>query len=254
MGARRLTIDPLLAVRWGVESPLFCARFSEFSVNSSLSHRFTFLLIGLCAGLGACQASAGSTAAPVPVPESEAAVTPEAGAPRDIVSGEFRRIDLRAVPARVSLPAPSSWRASREGSFVVLEQRTTSSRIVLRVWKAARLVRPAECEAEARLLRPVLPRVDPVTLLDERSIAAPRGYDVRLVVAVEEDRRGGVRGLALAIGAAVGRCYLAAYETQAEGASAFERVADRLATIVPGFVETVDIAGAEEGASRGNVP
>jgi hypothetical protein len=209
--------------------------------------------MGLCAGLSGCQASVRSPA-PVPAADPDAAVTPAAEAPRDAAPGEFRKIELRAVPARVSLPNPGSWRASREGSFVVLEQRTTSSRIVLRVWKAARLVRPAECEAEARLFRPALPRVDPVTLLDERSIAAPRGYDVRLVVAVEEDGRGGVRGLALAIGAAVGRCYLAAYETQAEGASAFERVADRLATMVPGFVETVDIDGAEEAASRGNAP
>jgi hypothetical protein len=159
-------------------------------------------------------------------------------------------VQLRAVPARVSLPEPSTWRASREGSFVVLEQRATDSRILLRVWKAARLVRPAECEREARLLRPALPRVDPVTLLDQRSITAPRGYDVRLAVTVEDDQHGGVRGLALAVGAAVGRCYLAAYETRAEGASAPARVADRLATMVPGFIETVEVEGAEVGASR----
>jgi hypothetical protein len=150
----------------------------------------------------------------------------------------------------VSLPDPSSWRAARDGSFVVLEQRATSSRIVLRVWKAARLVRPAECEAEARLLRPLLPRVDPVTVLDQRSIAAPRGYDVRLVVTLEEDQERAVRGFALAVGAAVGRCYLAAYETRAEGQSAHERVADRLATVVPGFIETVEVDGAEVRANR----
>jgi hypothetical protein len=154
----------------------------------------------------------------------------------------------------VSLPDPSSWRAAREGSFVLLEQRATSSRIVLRVWKAARLVRPSECEAEARLLRPALPRVDPSAVLDARSIDAPHGYDVRLVVGLQDGRDRSVHGFALAVGAAVGRCYLSAYETRADGPSAAERVADRLATMVPGFIETVEIDGAEARASRTDVP
>jgi hypothetical protein len=171
-------------------------------------------------------------------------------ASRDTLPGEFRKVELHAVPALVALPDPSSWRAAREGSFVVLEQRTTSSRIVLRVWKAARLVRPTECEAEARLLRPTLPKTDPTTLLDERSIAAPRGYDVRLFVGVHEAPERGVHGYALAVGAAVGRCYLGVYETWAEGPSAPERVADRLATMVPGFIETLSVEGAEVRANR----
>ena len=125
---------------------------------------------------------------------------------------------------------------------------------MLRVWKAARLVRPAQCEAEARLLRPALPRVDPATLLDERSLGAPRDYDVRLIVAVEQDRHQVVRGLALAVGAAVGRCYLVASETRAEGASAAERVVDRLATMVPGFIETVEVEGAEARATPAGAP
>lgn len=171
-----------------------------------------------------------------------------------MLGSEFRTVVLRAVPARVSLPDPSSWRAAREGSFVVLEQRATSSIIVLRSWKAARLVRPSECEAEARLLRPALPRVDPATLVDNRKIDAPRNHDVHLAVAVEEAPDRSVRGVALAVGAAVGRCYLASYETRAEGPSAPERVADRLATMVPGFIETVDVEGVEVRASRTGAP
>lgn len=121
---------------------------------------------------------------------------------------------------------------------------------MLRVWKAPRLVRPAECEAEARLLRPALPHVEPSALLDTRRITAPRDYDVHLAVAVAETPDRGVHGFALAVGAAVGRCYLGLYETRAEGPSAAEQVADRLATMVPGFIETVEIDGAEVRASR----
>lgn len=154
------------------------------------------------------------------------------------------------MPVRISLPDPASWRASRDGSFVVLDQRSTTSRIALRIWKAARLVRPGECEAEARLLRPTLPRPDPATLLDERTISAPEGFDVRLAVGVEEGPRRGVHGFALAVGAAVGRCYLGLYETWAEGPTAPELVADRLALMVPGFIETLRVEGAEGRATR----
>ena len=163
-------------------------------------------------------------------------------------------MELRAVPARVSLPDPGSWRASRAGSFIVLEQRASSSRIVLRVWNAARLVRPSECEAEARLLRPTLPRADPATLLDERRIQVPRDYDVHLRVGVEEAPNRLVHGFALAVGAAVGRCYLAVYETRADGPEAPELVADRLAIVVPAFIETVVIEGVEGRATRSGAP
>jgi hypothetical protein len=225
-----------------------------------LSRRTPQSLVRFCcsalAGLGllplGCHGGRDAGAAPPrppPAPAGAAEVAPGA-ASRDTPPGEFRTVELRAVPARVTIPDPGSWRAARDGSFVVLEQRSTNSRIVLRVWKAARLVRPAECEAEARLLRPALPRADPQTLLDARRIAAPADYDVHLVVGVEETSGRGVHGFAIAVGAAVGRCYLGEYETRAEGSHAAELVADRLATMVPGFIETVVVEGAEVRARR----
>jgi hypothetical protein len=250
MSAQTLAIDPPRTTRERAHpSRHFGPPLHGYSAIFH-SPRCLLVVAGIGALLGGCQASRPEAAAASPSREPSSSARSDGAAPRDTLPGEFRTVELRAVPARVSLPAPSSWQASREGSFVILDQRATSSRIVLRVWRAGRLVRPAECEAQARLLRPALPRVDPSSLLDERSIAAPRGYDVRLVVAVEEDRRRAVRGLALAVGAAVGRCYLAAYETWAEGASAPERVADRLATMVPGFIETVEVEGVEGRATR----
>jgi hypothetical protein len=211
------------------------------------------LVAGLWAlGVG-CGEPLAARSAGIP-PDPAAPQDEEALAPREITSDAFRTVELRAIPARVSLPEPSSWRAQREGSFVILEHPKTNSHVVLRVWKAARLVRPAECEAEARFLRPKLPRLDPSTLLDHRRIGAPQGYDVHLAVAVDQGSDGVVRGVALAVGAAVGRCYLGAYVTQAEGPNAPARVADRLATMVPGFIETVEIEGAEARATRSGAP
>jgi len=128
----------------------------------------------------------------------------------------------------------------------VLSDRGTRSQIVLRVWRAERLARPSNCETEARLLRPELPRVDPSSVVDQRPIDAPRGYDVRLVVGVDALGTQGVHGYALAVGAAVNRCYVAAYETWADGPNAPERVAGRLAAMVPGVIETVELPAADD--------
>jgi hypothetical protein len=221
--------------------------------RSGVSRRLLALARAALAGLGVTVAGCHDSKPPETPPPRRAPAVPPGGdgaVSRDTLPGEFRKVELRAVPAVVALPDPASWRAAREGSFVVLAQRATNSRIVLRVWKAARLVRPAECEAEARLHRPTLPKTDPTTLLDERSISAPRDYDVRLFVGVHEAAQRRVHGYALAVGAAVGRCYLGVYETWADGPAAPERVADRLATMVPGFIETLSIESAEVPVHR----
>lgn len=256
MGPRSLTIDRLAPRSFRLRAR--AARVSEDPSNTVVSplSRLILRLLVACLGaaVGGCHDGQETYSAP---PSSPAPAVPpgtQGEASRDTLLGEFRPVELQAVPARVRLPDPRSWRASREGTFVVLEQRSTSSRVVLRVWKAARLVRPAECEAEARLARPTLPRPEPTTVLDERPITAPEGYDVRLVVAVEEGPRRSVHGYALAVGAAIGRCYLGSYETWAEGPSAPEHVADRLAAMVPGFIETLRVEGAEVRANRTDTP
>jgi hypothetical protein len=148
------------------------------------------------------------------------------------------------VPAIVRLPEASAWHASASGSFTLLEHRATESRLALRVWLAPRLVRPEACEADARLVRPSLPGGDASGVVEARTIGAPAGFDVHLVVGVEP-RAGGVHGYALAIGAGTSRCYVAAYETQGSGERAAERVAERLAVVVSGVLETLRVPNAE---------
>jgi len=188
-------------------------------------------------------------------PEPKAA-TPPATSPNPRVvtttgDGEalpavWGKVDLHAVPARITLPDPSTWSARRQGSFVVLVHPATRSEIALRVWRAERLARPSRCEAEARQIRPELPPVDPGGVVEQRVIDAPHGYDVRLVVGVDPMGARGVHGYALAVGAAVGRCYVAAYRTWADGPNAAERVAGRLALMVPGVIETVELPAADD--------
>jgi hypothetical protein len=173
---------------------------------------------------------------------------------RPPIASEFEnapwsRIELDSLPAVVSLPDGRGWHAKRSGSFLVLEHRDSASTITLRLWSAERLVRPEACEAEARLARPALPEVEPGFRIEERRLEAPAGFDVRLVVGAQAGPEASVRGSALAVGAGVGRCYVAAYETHAGGPHAAERVADRLGLVVQGFFETVVLPNAERRVS-----
>jgi hypothetical protein len=154
-------------------------------------------------------------------------------------------VELESIPALVTLPDARGWHARRAGSFLSLEHRASESSLLLRVWKAARLVRPTECEAEARLARPSLPAVEPASRVEERILENPTGFDVRLVVGAQPGPGATVAGTALAVGAGIGRCYLMLYETRAAGPRAAERVADRLGVVVSGVFETIELADAE---------
>ena len=194
------------------------------------------LLLLFC--LGSCR-----PAAPTAAPHDEIPVAPPPAAEFEGVA--WTQVELERLPALVTLPDARGWRARPNSTFVILEHGATQSRLVLRVWRAARLVRPAECEAEARLARPALPVLDPATRIEERALTVPSGFDVRLQVAARPGEGASVVGSALAIGAGVGRCYLAAYETVADGPHAAELVADRLSGVVQGIFETIQVESAD---------
>jgi len=183
----------------------------------------------------------GEAARPARAPEPPATA---AAAPREGFDRDWGERELRRVPAIVTLPNARAWHASTSGTFTLLEQRGTHSTLALRVTLAPRLVRPEQCEAEARLARPSLPAVDPSSVVERRTLAAPPGFDVRLVVGVTPVPNG-VHGYALAVGAGTSRCYVAAFETESEGAGAADRVAERLAVVVSGTFETLRVPSAE---------
>lgn len=197
------------------------------------------LIVGGCAASG--------------VPAHAAPEAAPADKPLAPVRGSFDRDWgerlLARVPVRLVLPDARGWHASASGTFTVLTHAGSRSSLALRVGRAARLVRPAACEAEARLLRPSLPAIDASNVVEERALAAPRGFDTHVVVAVEPRDDSRVHGVALAIGAATGRCYVAAFETEGDGPHAAEDVADRLAVVVSGVFETLHVPDAEERAT-----
>jgi hypothetical protein len=184
---------------------------------------------------------------PTPEPASPPRAAPVRAAPAEARFDHDWGVRMLArVPVSVELPDARSWHAHASGSFTVLEHGPTRSTLVLRVSRAARLVRPEQCEAEARLLRPSLPASDASSILERRPLEAPPGFDTRLVVGVEPRAGGSVRGFALAVGAATGRCYVASFETESAGAGAPGAVADRLAVVVSGVLGTLHVPTAEE--------
>jgi hypothetical protein len=185
---------------------------------------------------------------PAHAPPRDPLPVPKADVPSGF-DGPFGERSLARVPARVSLPDARAWHARQSGSFTLLEHPPTHSTLALRVVNAARLVRPEQCEADARLARPSLPASDGTTIVERRALATPEGFDTRLAVGVEPGAAGSVRGFALAIGAATGRCYVACFETESAGPHAAEAVADRLAVMVSGVFETLRVPSAEERAA-----
>jgi hypothetical protein len=198
-------------------------------------HARPFLLsLALAFGCGGTPA-AGTPAAPQRPPE-----------PSELAPETWENVVLSDMPLEIALPGGARWRQSRSGSFAVLEDARTRSKLVVRVWRAARRVHPAECEAEARLARPDLVVVEPSALIEERAISAPRGFHGVLRVAAGPAEVGRVKGVVVAVGAAVGRCYFAGLETWSAGEHAAETVADRLVAMVSGTFQAVRIIEVEE--------
>jgi hypothetical protein len=154
-------------------------------------------------------------------------------------------VELATLPGTIALHDPGRWRATNDGSFTVLEHAPSRSTLTLRVWRSARLVRPEECEAEARLARPTLPRPDPDALVDERALEAPEGFAGSLAVGVEPVPSG-THGFVLGVGAAVGRCFVFAFDTTADGVDAATTVADRLRAAADRIAPSVMLRDVDE--------
>ena len=127
------------------------------------------------------------------------------------------------------LPDQAQWRPDdRNPHWWTLQHRRSHSTIRIRAWRAARLVRPSECEEQARFWLPELPGLAPETVLDERRLSSPEGYTTRLVVGVQPGDGERVEGFVLAFGATVRRCLAMVFSTDATGVGATAEVGHRL--------------------------
>lgn len=198
----------------------------------------------LFAVLAAC--SEGAHRAP-----AQAATAAPANASDSFLEGPARRVRSRSLnfPLEFTLPNKDNWQITDGPTWLVARHRATGSELALRTWRAERLVRRADCAAEARLARPSLPAIDPETLIERRPLTAPAGFDTELSVGVGATGRG-ISGYALVIGASVGCCYAAEFTTEATGPAAEREVATRLALTVDRILSRVRLRSVDERAPR----
>jgi hypothetical protein len=169
----------------------------------------------------------------------------------DFPDGPSRRVRSRALefPIELDLPSKDSWQVSDGPTWLVAAHSASSSLLAVRTWRADRLVRREQCEAQARLARPSLPIVRDDAVLERRALSAPAQFDTELVVGVEPTG-GGLSGYALAIGASVGRCYAAVFTTAVNGTLAEQEVATRLGLAVDRILSGVRLRSVDERAVR----
>jgi hypothetical protein len=152
-------------------------------------------------------------------------------------------------PIELTLPGKASWQLVDGPTWLVLSHAPTSTELALRTWRAERLVKRSDCEAQARLARTSIPNVREEALVDRRRFATPADFDSELVVGVEPTPQG-VSGYAIEFGASVGRCYAAVFTTHVRGAGAEQEIAARLGVVVDRILSGVRLRSVDERAVR----
>jgi hypothetical protein len=152
-------------------------------------------------------------------------------------------------PIELELPSKQSWQIMDGPNWLVLRHTQTSSELAVRTWRAERLVRRSDCEAQARLARVSIPIVHDEALIEQRPIAAPSDFDTQLAVGVEPTVHG-LLGYAIAIGASVGRCYAAVFTTNVSGLGAEQEIAARLGIAVDRILNSVRLRSVDERGVR----
>lgn len=121
------------------------------------------------------------------------------------------------------------------------KQPSTSSTLMLRLWRDENRMNRDKCEARARSWR-TLPRKEDSNILEEKAVDVPPGFDTTAVVGLVPDERSGeLFGFVMAFGGFSHKCFSYIYATTAKGPGAELTVADRLARIVEGSLAKIKI-------------
>ena len=176
---------------------------------------------------------------------------PAQSSPSGFLDGAVGRVRSHVLDFPIELPLPDKqrWQISEGPSWLVAEQPSSSSQLALRTWRADRVVRRAECEAQARLGRVTIPIVREDAVVERRALSAPADFDNELIVGVEPSALG-ISGYALVFGASVGRCYAAIFTTRVGGKDAELEVAARLGLVADRILSHVRVRSVDERAPR----
>lgn len=181
---------------------------------------------------------------------------PEPAVVPSLLDTGWGMVRLDAPALELQVPELSAWHASGSGkSWTRLEHRGSGS--VLELWqvRAERRVRPADCEAKARLTRHDLWQPLPETTIDKQFLDAPASYRTELTVGIEAGQEHGVvSGFVIAFGAAASRCYALVFATRAQGKGAEPEIGRRLDLVAGRVFRSVAIRGVEDRVSPQPLP
>ncbi len=133
----------------------------------------------------------------------------------------------------VELPIPDAehWSVDDHSDrWLVAQHAPSKSMLWVREWHEGSVVTHAQCEAEARLLRPDLLGRDESALVDRRVLGAPPDFDTEVGFSVRR-AKSALGGVAVAIGANLRTCLVMAYATRADGPNAPAIIGQRLALV-----------------------
>jgi hypothetical protein len=202
----------------------------------------------LALSLSACgPGPSGATPAPSAAP-SPAERPPPRGAGPELSSTGWGLVSSARYSIELSVPERDLWHIDDSSSpWFLARHVATRSELALRTWRAARTVKRAECEQQARLWRPNIPQTPEESVVERRMVAAPEGWSTELVVGVAPAPTAGeLQGFALAFGVAVGRCYALLYTTTDRGRGAEITIARRLGVVADEVVPSVRVRSIDE--------
>jgi len=180
--------------------------------------------------IGGC--GAGNQAPPGRV---EPAPTPSAPAPLASFQGtRWGTFHSKRFELTLGLPDGSAWKIDDHRSpWLRAVHAPTRSKLAVRSWNEEQNVTRQACYTRAREWDPELPDLETSPLIEDQTRTLLKNQDARVAVGVTS--RGAptpvTGGFVVAIVASIRRCLLMAFQTEADGPTAQDEVADRLALV-----------------------
>ena len=152
----------------------------------------------------------------------------------------FRSVEARGQGLELLLPDADGWRHDpRERRTWVATHAATRSRLLVRMWSADSIVRPADCERQLRELRPDLPTLEPDERIEQRRLTVAGDVAAELTSGAVHAHGSALTGHGLLFGSDGRHCLALVFSTQAEGETAARQVGDRLAIVSRALFERV---------------
>jgi hypothetical protein len=181
--------------------------------------------LGLVATLAAC----GSPPPPPPPPAPAPARPPE----DTFVEGAWGVFPSKRFDLKLPLPTGESWRIDdTRGPWLEARHEGTSSMLIVRKWHGEPRMNRVSCEEQARRRRDLL-EVDGASLVEERAVPVPPGFDTVMRVGILATRPGApIEGFVIAFGGWSRQCFGFVYTTSVASEAQVDELSGRLAAMV----------------------